>query len=129
MSIRQTLDSLSHNQQASQLRDQLQGLLPDSVKPAAAAVASKATNEAGDGMQKLLSYAQLAAEYREPIVALLQRLLRRAPAVAAPIMAAEAAPARRRFGVHPLAAVGIAIGLGLAVYGVARVVQDFNRNA
>jgi len=37
--------------------------------------------------------------------------------------------ARRRFGVHPLAAVGIAVGLGLAAYGVARVVQDLNKRA
>jgi hypothetical protein len=125
MSARRS-ESFSHNQQASQLRDQLQGLLPESLKPAAASVA----NEAGDGMQKLLSYAQLAAEYQEPIVALLQRLFRRAPAAAAAIPAARAALApKRRFGVHPLTAIGIAVGLGLAGYGVMRVVQDLNRNA
>ncbi len=116
----------SHNQQASQLRDQLQGLLPDSLKPdkirdGAAMVA----NEAGDGMSKLLEYVQLASQYWEPITALLQRLRRRAPEVAAEI----AAPAKRRFGVHPLIAVGVAVGLGLAAYGVARAVQDFQRDA
>ena len=121
MSIRQTLDSVGHGRQASQLRDQLQGLLPDSLKPTAETVA----NQAEDGRGKLLDYVQLASEYWEPITALLQRVLRRAPEVVE-----EAAPAvRRRFGVHPLAAVGIAIGLGLVAYGVARAVQDFNRDA
>ncbi len=121
MAARQPTDSLSHNRQASQLRDQLQGLLPDSVQPAAGAVA----NEAGDGMRKLLDYVQLAAEYQGPIVALLQRLLRRAPAAME-----EAVPqAKQRFGVRPLVAVGIAVGLGLAAYGALRVAQDVNRNA
>lgn len=125
MSARRS-DSASHNQQASQLRDQLQGLLPESLQPAAETVA----NQAGDGMQKLLSYAQLAAEYQEPIIALLRRLLGRAPAEAAAMPAARAAFApKRRFGVRPLVAVGIAVGLGLAGYGVMRVVQDLNRNA
>ena len=124
MSARRS-DFSSHNQQASQLRDQLKGLLPESLQPAAASVAS----EAGDGMERLLSYARLAAEYQEPIVALLQRLLRRAPAEAAAIPAARAVASKRRFGVHPLVAVGIAVGLGLASYGVIRVVQDANRNA
>ncbi len=119
-------DLPSHNQQASQLRDQLRGLLPESLQPAAESVA----NEAGDGMQKLLSYAQLAAEYQEPIIALLRRLLGRAPAEAAAISAARAASApERRFGVRPVVAVGIVVGLGLAGYGVMRVVQDLNRNA
>ena len=119
-------DFPSHNQQASQLRDQLKGLLPESLQPAAASVA----NEAGDGMQKLLSYAQLAAEYQEPIIALLRRLLGRAPAEAAALPAARAAFApKRRVGVRPLVVVGIAVGLGLAGYGIMRVVQDLNRNA
>lgn len=126
MSARQRSDATSHNRQAGQLRDQLQGLLPDSLKPAAETVA----NEAGDGMQKLLGYVQLAAEYREPIIALLQRFMGRASAEAAPVVAARAAPvARRRFGVRPLAAVGIAVGLGLAAYGAARVIQDLNKRA
>lgn len=121
MSIRQTLGSLGHGRQASQLRDQLQGLLPDSLKPAATAVA----NQAEDGRGKLLDYVQLASEYWEPITALLQRFLRRAPEVVE-----EAAPAaRRRFGMRPFVAVGVAIGLGLAAYGVARAVQDFKRDA
>lgn len=128
MSARRS-DFSSHNQQASQLRDQLKGLLPESLQPAAASAAASVANEAGDGMQKLLSYARLAAEYQEPIVALLQRLLRRAPAEAAAIPAARAVASKRRFGVHPLVAVGIAVGLGLASYGVIRVVQDVNRNA
>ena len=121
MSIRQTFNSLGHGRQASQLRDQLQGLLPDSLKPAVTAVA----NQAEDGRGKLLDYVQLASEYWEPVTALLQRFSHRAPEVLE-----EAAPAvRRRFGVHPHAAVGIVIGLGLAAYGVARAVQDFNRDA
>ncbi len=119
-------DFASHNQQASQLREQLRGLLPESLQPAAESVA----NEAGDGMQKLLSYAQLAAEYQEPIIALLRRLLGRAPAEAAAMSAARAASApKRRFGLRPLVAVGIVVGVGLAGYGVMRVVQDLNRNA
>ncbi len=126
MSARQPPDALSHDRQASQLRDQLQGLLPDRVKHAAdTGPKETGPKETGDGMRTLLDYAQLAAEYQAPIVALLQRLLRRAPAAVA-----EAAPAaRRRFGVRPLVAVGVALGLGLAVYGVARAVQDLNRDA
>ncbi len=121
MAARQPTDSLSHNRQAGQLRDQLKGLLPDSLQPAAATVA----NEAGDGMRKLLDYAQLAAEYQGPIVALLQRLLRRAPAA----MEEVVPQAKRRFGVRPVVAVGVAVGLGLAAYGAMRIAQDLNRDA
>ncbi len=126
MSARETLDALSHSRKANQLRDQLQGLLPaslqpDNVKAGAAAVA----NEAGDGMGKLLDYVRLAADYWEPAAALLQRLLRRAPEVVEEL----APPAKRRFGVRPFVAVGIAVGLGLAAYGVTRLVQDLKRDA
>lgn len=125
MPIRQTFDTPGHNRQAGQLRDQLKGLLPDSVQPAAAAAA----NQAGDGTQKLLDYARLAVEYWEPIMALVQRFVRRAPEVAAENAAVAERAVKRRLGVRPLVAVGIAVGLGLAAYGVARAVQDFNRDA
>ena len=121
MSARQRFDELSHDQRASQLRDQMQKLLPDSVQPAAAAVAS----EAGAGMEKLLDYVRLAADYWEPAAALLQRFRRRAPEVMA-----EAGPAAQRsFGARPFVAVGITVGVGLAAYGAFRVYQDFKRNA
>ena len=121
MSVRQRFDELSHSRQASQLREQMRGLLPDSVQPAAAAVAS----EAGAGTEKLLDYVRLAAEYWEPAVALLQRFRRRAPE-----MMAEAGPAaQRRFGARPFVAVGITVGVGLAAYGAFKIYQDFKRNA
>jgi len=125
MPIRQTFDTPGHNRQAGQLRDQLKGLLPDSVQPAAATVAK----EADDGMQKLLDYARLAVEYWGPITGLIQRFARRAPDVAAENAAMAERAVKRRLGVSPLAAVGIAVGLGLAAYGVMRVVQDINKNA
>ena len=121
MPARETPDMPSHGRQASQLRDQLAGLMPESLKPAAAAVA----DEAGDGMEKLLGYVRLASEYWEPALALLQRFRRRAPE-----MMAEAAPAaRQRFGARPLVAFGITVGVGLAAYGAFKVYQDFKRNA
>ncbi len=127
MSARETLDAISPGQKASQLRDQLQGLLPESLQPGnVKASATAMANEAGDGMGKLLDYVRLAADYWEPAAALLQRVRGRASEV---VEEEYAPPAKRRFGVHPLVAVGIAVGLGLAAYGVTRLAQDLKRNA
>lgn len=120
MSARSILRALGHSRQANDLRDQLRGLLPDSVKPAAEAAAQ----EAGDGMRKLLDYIALAAEYREPIVALFRRLAGRAPAVAAPV-----AKPSRRFPWRPVAAVALIVGVGALAYGMSRPSRGPARNA
>jgi len=120
MSVRSTIRALGHNAQADNLREQLRGLLPDSVKPGAEAAAQ----EAGDGMRKLLDYATLVAQYREPIAALLRRLAGRAPAAAAPV-----AKPSRRFPWRPVAAVALIVGVGALVYGMSRPSRGPARHA
>lgn len=116
MSARSTVSSLGsslgHSRQANQLREQLQGLLPDSAKP----VAETVTREAGDGMQKLLDYVRLAAEYQEPIIALIRRLIGRAPEVPVP----AALQPQRRFGWRSIVAVGVIAGIGVLAYEVSK---------
>jgi len=116
MSARSTISALAHSRQANQLREQLQGLLPDGAKPAAEAV----QQEAGAGLRMLLDYATLAAEYGQPIVSLVQRLAGRASAEAVP--AARAAQAalttpRRRSAWRTAATVGLVLGIAALAYG------------
>ncbi len=125
MSARSTVSALGsalgHSRQANQLKEQLQGLLPDSAGPAAAAV----TREAGDGMQKLLDYVRLAAEYQEPIIALIRRLIGRAPEAAVP----AALPPRRRFGWRSVVAVGVVAGIGVLAYEMSKARRSPARDA
>lgn len=116
MSVRNTVSSLgsalAHSRQANQLREQLDGLLPSGTGPAVEAV----KHEAGDGMQKLLDYVRLAAEYQEPIIALIRRLIGRAPEAAVPV----AVPPPRRFGWRSVVAVGVIAGIGVLAYEMSR---------
>ncbi len=123
MSARSTISALAHSRQASQLREQLQGLLPDSAKPAVEA----ATQEAGAGLRTLLDYATLAAEYGQPLVSLVQRLAGRAPAEAV----AAALPPRRRSAWRPVAGVALVLGIAALAYGygVSRAARSSARNA
>ncbi len=110
MSARDTISALAHGRQANQLREQLQGLLPDSAKPAVEA----ATQEAGAGLRTLIDYATLAAEYGQPIIGLVQRLIGRAPAEA---VQAPPPPPRRRGIWRPVLAVGLVVGVAAFAYG------------
>lgn len=125
MSARSTVSSLGsalgHGRQASQLREQLQGLLPDSAKP----VAETVTREAGDGMQKLLDYVRLAAEYQEPIIALIRRLIGRAPEVTTPAVLQP----QRRFGWRLVVAVGVIAGIGVLAYEMSKASRRPARDA
>ena len=125
MSARNTVrsfgNSLGHSKQANELREQLQGLLPDSAAPAVAAV----KREAGDGMRKLLDYVQLAAEYQQPITALVQRLLRRAPEARVP----AAVQPQRGINWRPVVAVGIIAGIGLIAYEMSKTSRSAARDA
>ena len=123
MSARSTISALAHSRQASQLREQLQGLLPDSAKPAVEA----ATQEAGAGLRTLLDYATLAAEYGQPLVSLGQRLAGRAPAEAV----VAALPPRRRSAWRPVAGVALVLGIAALAYGygVSRAARSSARNA
>jgi hypothetical protein len=108
MSARSTISALAHGRQASQLRDQLQGLLPDSAKPAVEA----ATQEAGAGLRTLIDYATLAVEYGQPIVGLVQRLTGRARAEAPAVL-----PPRRRSAWRPVVVAGLVLGIAALAYG------------
>ncbi len=108
MSARSTINALTHSRQANQLREQLQGLLPDGAKPAVEA----ATQEAGAGLRTLLDYATLAAEYGQPIVGLVQRLAGRAPVKAV----SAAFPPRRRSVWRPVAVAGLLLGVAALAY-------------
>lgn len=123
MSARSTIAALAHGRQASQLREQLQGLLPDSAKP----VVEAATQEAGAGLRTLIDYATLAAEYGQPFVALVQRLAGRAPAEAVQAVL----PPRRRSVWRPVAAVGLIVGIAAFAYGygASRTARSTARNA
>lgn len=125
MSARSTVSSfgsaLGHSRQANQLREQLQGLLPDSAEPAVAAV----TQGASDGLQRLLDYVRLAAEYQEPIVALTRRLIGRAPEVRVPAMVQP----QRGINWRPVIAVGIIAGIGVVAYEMSKSSRRPARNA
>ena len=125
MSARSTISSfgsaLGHSRQANQLREQLQGLLPDSAAPAVAAV----KREAGDGARKLLDYVQLAAEYQQPIIALAQRLLRRAPEARVP----APPPPQRGINWRPVIAVGVIAGIGIIAYEMSKANRSAARDA
>ena len=125
MSARSTISSFSsalgHSRQANQLREQLQGLLPDSAAPAVAAV----KRETGDGMQKLLDYVRLAAEYQEPVIAVIRRVIGRAPEVRLP------AAVQRRRGINwrPVIVVGIIAGIGVLAYEMSKTSRRPARDA
>ena len=125
MSARSTISALAHSRQASQLKEQLQGLLPDSAKP----VAEAATEGAGAGLRTLIDYATLAAEYGQPIASLVQRLIGRAPAALAP---ASPPLLPRRGGLwRPVVAIGLVVGIAAFAYGygVSRAARSAARNA
>ncbi len=125
MSARSTISALAHSRQANQLKEQLQGLLPDSAKPAVEA----AQQEAGAGLRMLLDYATLAAEYGQPLVSLVQRLAGRAPAEA--VRAAPPPPPRRRSAWRPVLAVGLVLGIAALAYGygASKAARSTARNA
>lgn len=126
MSARSTINALAHGRQANQLREQLQGLLPDGAKPAVEA----AKQEAGAGLRTLLDYATLAAEYGQPLVGLVQRLARRAPV--APVAAASAALLpRRRSAWRPVVVAGLVLGVAALAYGygASKAARGSARNA
>ena len=125
MSARSTISALAHSRQANQLREQLQGLLPDSAKPAVEA----AQVEAGAGLRTLLDYATLAAEYGQPLFSLVQRLAGRAPAEA--VRAALPPPPPPRSVWRPVLAVGLVVGIAAFAYGygVSRTARSTARNA
>ncbi len=130
MSARSTISALAHSRQANQLREQLQGLLPDSAKPAAEAV----QQEAGAGLRTLLDYATLAAEYGQPIVNLVRRLAGRASAEAIPATrAAQAAltTPRRRSAWRSVAVAGLVLGIAALAYGYgsSKAARGTARNA
>ena len=124
MSARSTISALAHSRQANQLKEQLQGLLPDGAKPAAEA----ATEGAGAGLRTLLEYAALAAEYSQPIASLVQRLIGRAPAEAAPT---PPPPPRQHSAWRSVAVVGLVLGIAALAYGygASRAARDAARNA
>ena len=121
MSARSTVSSIGHSRQANQLREQLQGLLPDSSEPAVAAVKQGAS----DGLQKLLDYVRLAAEYQEPITALVQRLMRRAPKARVPAVLQP----QRGINWRPVITVGIIAGIGIVAYEMSKASRRPARNA
>lgn len=125
MSARSTVSSLGsalgHSRQANQLREQLQGLLPDSAEPAVAAVKQGAS----DGLQRLLDYVRLAAEYQEPIIALGRRLIGRAPEVKVPAMVQP----QRGINWRPIIAVGVIAGIGLLAYEMSKTSRRPARDA
>lgn len=126
MSARSTISALAHSRQADQLREQLQGLLPDRAKPAAEAAA----HEAGAGLRTLLDYAPLALEYAQPIAGLVQRLIGRAPAEAAPTPPPPPPP-RRRSAWRSAAVAGLVLGIAALAYGygVSKAARGAARNA
>ena len=123
MSARSTINALAHSRQANQLREQLQGLLPDSVKPTVEA----ATQEAGAGLRTLIDYATLAAEYGQPLVSLVQRLAGRAGAE----VASAVPPPRRRSAWRPVVVAGLVLGVAALAYGygASRSARGSVRNA
>ncbi len=125
MSARSTVSSFGssfgHSRQADQLREQLQGLLPDSAEPAVTAVKQGAS----DGLQKLLDYVRLAAEYQEPIIALVRRLIGRTPEVRVPAVAQP----QRGINWRPVIAVGIIAGIGIVAYEISKTSRRPARNA
>ena len=126
MSARSTISALAHSRQANQLKEQLQGLLPDSAKPAAEA----ATQEAGAGLRTLLDYATLAAEYSQPIASLVQRLIGLVPAEAVP--APPPPPLSRRHSAwRSVAVAGLVLGVAALAYGygVSKAARSAARNA
>ncbi len=125
MSARSTISALAHSRQANQLKEQLQGLLPDGAKPAAEA----ATQEVGAGLRTLLDYAPLALEYAQPIASLVQRLIGRAPAEAAP--PPPPPPPRRRSAWRSVAVAGVVLGIAALAYGygVSKAARGAARNA
>ncbi len=137
MSARRTAHALGHSKQASQLKEQLQGLVPDSLGSAVTAAESAATtageavttaaHDAGDGLRKLLDYVQLASEYRQPIAELIQRLMRRTSAVADDVQTAVASKTRGRkwrLGWRLPLVVGAVAALGLIAYGMSGAVRN-----
>lgn len=125
MSARSTISALAHSKQANQLKEQLQGLLPDSAKPAA----EVAVEGAGAGLRTLIDYAALAAEYAQPFASLVQRLTGRAPAEAVP--APPSPPSRRRSLWRPVAVIGLVVGIAAFAYGygVSRAARSAARDA
>lgn len=117
---------------ASDLRSQFEGLLPDRAAP----VVEKVAGDANDMMLKVLDYVRLAAEYREPIAALVRQFTGKAERAATVAMhEAEALPDRsssalmatgRWLGRHPAVAIGAAAVIGLAVFAATRSVRRRN---
>ncbi len=107
MAARGTRPASSHEGQISQLRDQLQGLVSEHVAPALA----NAADAVADPVQKLLSYATLAAE----VLPQLRQLLRRRPD-APPPLRSRAGLLRRHPVITSTIAFGLALGAGLVAY-------------
>lgn len=117
---------------ASDLRTQFEGLLPDKAAP----VVEKVADNANETLLKLLDYVRLAAEYREPIAALIRQFTGKAERAATVARnEAEALPERsssaimatgRWLGRHPAVAIGAATVIGLAVFAATRAVRRRN---
>jgi len=114
MAARDSISASAHGQTASQLREQLQGLVPDQ---AGTAIAST-TEEASARFRHLLDYASLALELREPLVELIRRVIGRpAPnTTPAPDIRNEQRGIFRRAARHPVLVVAVAVGLGALGY-------------
>lgn len=117
---------------ASDLRTQFEGLLPDKAAP----VVEKVAGDANDMMLKLLDYVRLAADYREPIAALVRQFTGKAERAATVAMhETEALPERSSSAMmatgrwvvrHPAVAIGAATVIGLAVFAATRTVRRRN---
>lgn len=114
MAARDSTSASAHGQMASQLREQLQGLVPDQVGTAITSTAE----EANAKFRHLLDYASLALELREPLVELIRRIIGRpAPdTTPAPDLRDDQRGIFRRAARHPVLVVGVAVSLGAIGY-------------
>ncbi len=107
MAARDTRAPSSHEGQLSQIRDQLQGLLPERARPALAGAA----DAVADPIQKLLGYAKLAAD----IFPQLRQLVRgnQAPP---PAIRPRPGLLRRHPVITTTVSIGLALGAGFVAY-------------
>lgn len=116
MASRDTRGS-SHERQISQIRDQLQRLLPERAAPALAGAADSAAIP----IQKLLGYAKLAADIFPQL-----RQLVRGSQTPPPAIRPGPGLLRRHPVLASTVAIGLALGVGSAAYKLTRG-QSFRR--
>ncbi len=114
MAARDSTSASAHDQMASQLREQLQGLVPDQVGTAITSTAE----EASARFRHLLDYASLAIELREPLVELIRRITGRpAPdTTRLPDIRNDQRGIVRRAARHPILVISVAVVLGVIGY-------------